>query len=85
MSTTPNRWLVRCDRADYLCSTQPIEVLAGSLAELRAGLRLRGWRIGPWREWSGSAHLDLCPTCVAFARRNIAENAALRTGTGTIG
>ena len=84
MTTTPNRWIVRCDGVGITCQTRPAEVEAVSLAALRAQLRLQGWHLGAWPEWSGRANLDLCPTCVARAQRLIAEHALLRTGAGTI-
>lgn len=81
MSTTPNRWAVRCDRADYRCSTQPVEVEAASLARLRAGLRDRGWHFGPWRQW-GDGHREYCPACVAYVKAKLAEQATWNLSVG---
>lgn len=71
MSATATRWEVRCDRAALDCRQPPAVIDARSRAEVRAILRARGWRCGPWKEWSGHGHLDLCPRCVAFAMREI--------------
>lgn len=82
MTATPTRWDVRCDRADLMCATAPVMVERESLGEARQAVRDRRWHSGPWREWSRRSHLDLCPACVAFVRKRLAETAELAKMVG---
>lgn len=86
MTTTPTRWTVRCDRADYRCETAPEEVTAPSLKVLREAMRRSGWHVGPWRQWGGAHPYEFCPHCVAYVKRALAEQATwFPIGAGAIG
>ena len=78
MSATPTRWEVKCDWAMIDCEQKPAVIDAPSLAKVRATLRARGWRCGPWKEWSSRGHLDMCPRCVFYVRQVLREQAASR-------